>query len=299
MTLMFKYLRLLMLSSLLLVGMSACTTITPGHAGIVVNNLGKDKGVKDIPITTGFQLYNPLTTDIFIYPTSVQTAVWTHDVTEGHPANEEITFTTKDNMVVHVDASVSYQLISDSVPHFYVKFRTDDLNTFTHGFLRNTTRNAFDEIASAFTVDLIMGDNAAFIKAVRDKVQSEVAPIGVDIVQFGIIGAPRPPQQVIDSINAKVQATQIAIQKENEVRQANADAQKSIAYAKGQAESAIETARGEAEANRIKLMSITPTILAWRALDIQEQAISKWNGAQPQIVTGNGSTLLQLPSVGK
>lgn len=285
---------LILLSSLLLV-VSACTTIPAGSVGIVVNNLGHNRGVQDYATTTGFVTYNPWTTSVLEWPVNVQTAVWTASKDEGHPTNEEITFTTKDNMVVSADVSLSYSLLPEKVPAFYVKFRTADMETFTHGFLRNITRDSFNEVASAYPVERIMGDNADFIRETRAKVQGQVDQYGIHIDQFGVIGAPRPPAQVVASINAKVQATQIAIQKQNEVAQATADALKSVAYAKGQADSAIATAEGEAKSNQIKNQSITPTILEWRRLDIEEQKLKKWNGALPSTILGNGGTpMIQL-----
>lgn len=286
---------LLLIATMALVG---CTTIPAGHVGVIVNNIGKARGVQDIPAITGLQWYNPLTEDVFKWPTSMQNAVWTASKAEGHPIDESITFTNKDNMVISVDVSIGYTLQPEGVPAFYVKFRTDNMDTFTHGFLRNITRDAFNEVASQYPVERIMGDNAEFIGKVRAKIQSDVDPYKVKLEQFGIIGAPRPPQSITASINAKMAAVQLGIQKQNEVVQATADAQKTVATAKGAADAAIETARGEAESNRIKMQSLTPAILEWRKLDIQAASIEKWDGAQPQIIT-SGNSLLQLPALGK
>lgn len=281
---------------LLVMALTSCTTINPGNVGIVVNKFGSNKGVSDFPATTGFVSYNPFSTTIFEYPTFMQTAKWTASLTEGQATNEEISFTNKDNMTISVDVSLSYSLEANKVPAFYVKFRNDDLEQFTHGYLRNITRDAFNETGGKYSIDQIMGDNSAFLAEVKAKVQSQVNDIGVQISQFGIIGAPRPPAQVTASINAKLQATQIAIQKENEVRQAQADAQKAIAEAEGQSQSMIKRAQGEAESNRLKASSLSPAILEWRKLDVEQQAITKWDGKQPTTVIGSGTnTLLTLP----
>ena len=64
------------------------------------------------------------------------------------------------------------------------------------------------------------------------------------IDQFGFIGSPRPPSSVIDAINAKVQAQQIAVQKQNELVQAQADAAKLVAAADGQAKAQVAIANG-------------------------------------------------------
>jgi regulator of protease activity HflC (stomatin/prohibitin superfamily) len=76
----------------------------------------------------------------------------------------------------------------------------------------------------------------------------------------------RLPSEVKKSIDSKVAATQIAQQKENELRAAEADAAKAIAQAKGEAEST--RIRGEA-------LRTNPQAL-------QQMAIEKWNGQLPQ-----------------
>lgn len=284
----------------LTLGFSACTTVQPGHVGIQVNLSGSDKGVQDLPLRTGRIFYNPVTETVYTYPTFVQTAVWTASANEGRPSDESITFTTKDSMVVNADVSLSYSLQPDKVPNFYVKFRSDDLDRFTHGFLRNVARDQFNEAAGKYAIEQIMGDNEQFIKEVRARVEKEIASIGVHIDQFGFIGAPRPPKQVIDAINGKIQATQLAIQKENEIRQAQADAAKQVAQAEGVAKAAIARAQGEAEANRLRAASVTPQILEWERLAVAREAIGRWNG-QPSMFSSGGNTsptnfLFQMPT---
>lgn len=202
--------------------------------------------------------------------------------------NEEITFTNKDQMLIGADISLSYSLKAEKVPAFYVKFRNDDIDGFTHGFLRNVARDMFNETAGKYTIEQIMGDNGPFLAEVRQKLQTQVEPIGVVIEQFGLIGAPRPPQPVVDSINLKVQAIQNASRVENEIRQSQAEAQKAIAKAEG-----------EAKSNQILANSITPTLLQWRQLDLQQRSIEKWNGVTPVYTGGGAVPFLQLPSGGR
>jgi regulator of protease activity HflC (stomatin/prohibitin superfamily) len=251
--------------------------IEPGHVGILVNQSGSDRGVQDFPIKTGRVFYNPLTETVYEYPTFVQTAKWTKDVHEGNPINEEITFTNKDQMLISADISLSYSLKPEKIPAFYVKFRSDRIENFTHGFLRNTARDMFNETAGKYTIEQVMGDNGPFLAEVRERLQKAVEPVGVQLEQFGLIGAPRPPQQVIDSINMKAQAIQNALRVENEIRQSEAEAKKRIAQAEG-----------EARANQILASSITQNLVTWRQLDLQAQAVSKWNGTLPTYTGGNG-----------
>ncbi|HXA47332.1 MAG TPA: SPFH domain-containing protein, partial [Burkholderiaceae bacterium] len=124
--------------------------IPPGYTGIKVNRL-VDKGITHEDTVTGFVFYNPLQTQVVIYPTFVQRVVWTHDLNEGNPTNEELTFNTKDSVPVNLDVAVSYALSAQRVPEFYVKFRADQIQSFTHGFLRDTARNVVVAVGSEYT----------------------------------------------------------------------------------------------------------------------------------------------------
>jgi regulator of protease activity HflC (stomatin/prohibitin superfamily) len=270
------------------------TRIGPGRVGIKVDLAGSQRGVEDLPIRTGWVFYNFLSSTIVEYPTSVQTAKWTKDPNEGSPNNEEMSFNTKDGLTVYGDLSVSYHLDAAKVPAFYVKFRNDDIGQFTHGFLRNVARDAINRTGSQYTVQEIMGEKKSELEQnSRTDLQKQVADIGVVIDQFGFIGSPRPPQSVIDSINAKVQAQQIAVQKQNELVQSQADAAKLVAAAEGQAKAQVAVANGEAESNRLRAASISQNIIEWQKLAVTDRWIAKWDGRVPQVQTGtNGPGML-------
>lgn len=293
--LLMKLTKLALLAALVVTSSACVGRVEPGHAGIQVNSWGTNRGVQDYTITTGGYTYNPFTTSVFEYPTYVQSAVWTRDKAEGHPTNEEVTFTTNDQMAVAIDINIAYHLVQEKVPAFYVAFRSDDLNAFTHGWLRNQARDCINETAGKYKIEQIMGDNAPFIREVREDLQKKLDPIGVVLDQFGIIGAPRPPQPVIDAINAKNKAVQQAIQVENELRQSEAEAKKKVAQSEGEARSKIALAEGEAKANQVLQQSITPTLIQWRQLEIQTRATEKWDGKLPQYTLGGGIPLINIP----
>lgn len=264
---------------------AGCSRVDPGYVGIKVSYLGADRGVDDIPRVTGFVFYNPITTRILRYPTFVQTAIWTRAIEEGSPTNEEISFNSREGVVITADISLSHQLSPDKVPHFYIKFRSDDLRTYTHGFLRNVSRDAFNEVAPRFGVQEIYGERKEeFLTAVRNRINDEIAPFGDHLEQFGIIGAPRLPPTVVEALNAKITATQNAIRVENELRQAEAEAKKSVARA-----------QGEADANKVLTLSISPELIQYRLLQIQEAAIARWDGKRPMVEGSSSGLLLSLP----
>lgn len=267
---------------------SGCATrIGPGNVGIKVDLAGSQRGVEDLPIRTGWVFYNPAGSKVVEYPTYVQTAKWTRDLNEGRPINEEISFNTLQGLTVYGDVSLSYHLDPAKVPAFYVKFRSDDIDQFTHGFLRNVARDSMNRVAANYTVEEIMGEKKPEMEQrSRDELQSEVKDIGVVIEQFGFIGSPRPPESVVAAINAAQQAKYIAQQKQNELLQSQADAAKQVAAAEGQAKAQIAIAQGEAESNRLRAASISSQIIEWQKLAVTDRWIARWNGSMPQVQAG-------------
>ncbi|MDA8403261.1 MAG: SPFH domain-containing protein [Desulfobacteraceae bacterium] len=257
------------------------TIIEPGYTGIRINKL-VNQGVSKENIITGYVVYMPLFTSIVKYPTFVQRVAWTHDVGEGNPHNEELTFNTVDSVPVDMDVAVSYQLEAEKVPDFYTKFRADDIMTFTHGFLRDTTRNIVAKIGSEYTFDVINGaKKEEFLSRIATELNTEVKGFGVSIQQFGLIGSLRPPQELLNAVNAKTRAIQLAIQTENEIRSAQAEAKKRIAIAEG-----------DAAANKALASSLDPKLLEWERLKIEKGAIAKWDGKMPSVMSGNSSGMM-------
>lgn len=288
--------RTLALAALVFGSASCAKRVEPGHAGIKVNLYGSDRGVDAFPLVTGMVWYNPFSTTVLEYPTYVQTATWSRPTEDGG-TNEEISFNSREGLNITADVSLSYQLLHEKVPSFYTKFRSDNLDTFTHGFLRNVARDAFNEIATHYTVEELYGaKKEEFLAAARERINAQVDPFGVHMEQLGFVGAMRLPENVVKALNQKIQAIQDAITAENQLRQTQAQAAKDVARAEGDASANVARAKGEAEANRALVQSLTPNLMEWRRLILQQEAIAKWNGTLPVYSLGAGTTpLIQLP----
>ncbi len=278
----------LLLMALALSTVGCYKIIPPGHAGITVHQTGTSRGVNQIPVETGRVFYNPFNEDVLDYPTFVQRAIWTASSTEGkkddsgNRSNEEIAFQSKDSLHFTGDVAVAYQLMAAKVPHFYVQFRSDDLENFTHGFFRDAVRKAIGIAAQHYTQEEINGGRQADLEHEAEEiVKTAMAPFGVNIVQLAFTSPPRPPDQVKQAIQAKVAAIQRAEQIENEKRQAVAEGEKTIA-----------SAAAQAKANAVITSSITPQLLQWRQLDVMQ---AKWNGQMPMVSGSSSALMMQLP----
>jgi len=244
--------------------------IDAGHVGIKVNLYGSEKGVDDVTEVTGAVWYNPFRTQIFETPTFVQNAIWTADEREGSSYNEEFKLTTKDGMEIGLDISLNYLVSSGNAVAIFKKYRKP-LEEVANTVLRNYTRDGYNTASSYFTAEEIYSNRRVFEDLADSLVSAILEPEGFTVENIVLVSAVRLPKAIAKSIESKVEAKQIALQKEGELQQTTADAEKKIEKARGQAESMKLLADAESYSYKKKQSSLTPLL-------IQQQFIEKWNG---------------------
>src|SRR5262245_48647381 len=143
---------------LLLLAIVGFKRIDPGNVGIKVHYGGAQRGVDDFPTQIGWVFYVRGLSTVLEWPVFTQTVIWTRSPHEGRALNEEISFNSREGMPFTADVSVSYRLEASRVPHFYVQFRTDHLDQWSHGYLRNVTRDAFNEEGTRYTAEELYGE---------------------------------------------------------------------------------------------------------------------------------------------
>jgi regulator of protease activity HflC (stomatin/prohibitin superfamily) len=276
---------------LLVIGCQTTTRVDAGHVGIRVRLAGSDRGIQDMPVVTGWVLFNPLTEQIVLFPTSVQNVVWTASANEGRAVDESITFSSAEGVNISADIGLSFHIEPTLAPRLYGRFRLNDLAILSDGYMRNTVREAFNDVASRLPVQEIYGaGKSKMLNDVAQKCRDVFGKDGIVIDQLTINGALRLPTNVMDAINRAMEATQNAIQSRNRVAQVEAEATQAITQAHGQAEAARQKAEGdgdallirarsEAQANEIIRLSMTPAVLQYRAID-------HWDGKLPTYSAG-------------
>jgi regulator of protease activity HflC (stomatin/prohibitin superfamily) len=286
----------------LYMGCSTTTRVDAGHVGIRVKLAGSDRGIQDMPVVTGWVFYNPLTEQIILFPTSVQNVVWTQSAHEGKAYDESVTFSSSEGVNVNADIGLSFHIEASLAPKLYGRFRLNDLEKLSDGYMHNTVREAFNDVASKLAVQDIYGaGKSKMLAEVTQKCRDVFGKDGIIIDQLTINGTLRLPQNVSDAINRAMEATQNAIQSRNRVAQVEAEATQAITQAHGAAEAARQRAQGEADAllinaramaqaNEIIRLSTTPAVLQYRAIE-------HWDGKLPGY---NAGTLPMLTfDVGK
>lgn len=273
--------------SLLAMSLAACSAVPSGHVGVKVNLYGSDKGVDLQELSPG-RYWIGFYEELHVFPTFTQNYCWTKadDRECGNPGDDSISFQTVEGLTVSADVGISYFIDPTKVPLIFQKYRKG-VREITNIYLRNMVRDAIVTSASSRNVEDVYGKGKVeILNEVSKTVNSLVNPIGITVENIYWIGEIRLPPKVIESLNAKIAATQMAQQRQNEVAQAKAEADKKIEEARGQADSIILVAKSQAEANKILAESLTPEFLMY-------SGITRWDGQLPKI-TGGATPLIGM-----
>ncbi len=257
----------------------SCSKVPAGHVGIKVFLLGGSKGVDSQELGVG-RYYIGLNEELYLFPTYQQNYVWTRDTREGSPNDESFTFQTREGMEIGADFGISYHIDPKKVNLIFEKYRKG-IEEITDIYLRNNVRDALNSAASVRKViDVYGSGKTKLIKEVEDLVRKEVEPIGIRVDKIYLIGSFRLPQTVINALNSKIEATQMAQQRVNEIETEKAEALKKEAKAKGEANAILKVAQAQAKANLILAKSITKELVEYKRVE-------KWNGVLPQVSGGS------------
>lgn len=276
----------LFLFAMIAVASTSCTRIDAGHVGLVVKLYGSEKGVQDVTEVTGMVWYNPFTTQVYEFPTFVQNAVYAKLPTDGRVEDEEFRLTTKDGLVVTFDVSLNYRVSPDRVVSIFQKYRKP-LSELSHTTIRNYMRDAYNQISGQYTAEQLYENKNNFQNESEEYIKKNLLREGFIVEQVVLLNELRLPQAVVDNINAKINARQIALKKEQEVAQERAEAQKEVEKAKGYAESVRIRAEAEAQANKIVAMALSPNL-------IEYEKVKKWDGKNPEYVGSPGNAAVML-----
>ncbi|WP_145155506.1 prohibitin family protein [Pseudomonas oryzihabitans] len=257
----------MILAAGLLAALAGCSKVPAGNVGVIVNLYGSEKGVDLKEVGTG-RYWVGWNEELFLFPTFTQTETWSDA--------ESISFQTVEGMKVGSAVGITYSVDPEKVTTLFQKYRAG-IDEITNKFLRNMVRDAFNDVASKQPVESVYGAGKAdLLLAVEDRVRQQVKPIGINIERIYYAADLVLPPQVTNSLNAKIQATQMAEQRRNEVAQAKAEADKERARAQGEADAKLTLAEADAKAIQIRAQALrsNPDVVTLNAVE-------KWDGKLP------------------
>lgn len=242
--------------------------ISPGYVGVVVNMFGEEKGAQPKELRVGMHWIAPWK-KVYTFPIFEQNHIWA--------ADKSFTFQTGEGLNVNADLGISYHLHEDKIHILFCKYRRG-IEEITDLFIRNYARDAINKAASKMRIEDLYGcEKQSFLEDVQQKLRTDLQQLGIEIDRLYLIGTLHFPQGVVTALNAKIEAVQRAQQRENELREAEAQAKKEVATAQGYATSTLLKAKAEGESNAIVSNSLTDTLVKY-------ESIKKWDGKLPQVM---------------
>lgn len=275
----------------------ACSKVPVGNVGVKAYLLGGSKGVDTEELSPG-RYWIGVNEELYLFPTYTQTYVWTKEPDNKSTSftgnqDESITFQSIEGMNVNADVGITYAVNPGKVTTLFQKYRRG-IDEITDLYLRNIVKDAFVAEAGKMKIETVYTAKEKLLLDVQARVQAHVAPLGINVEKLYWAGGFRLPQQVTQSINASIKATQDAITAQNGVAIAKAEADKKVAAARGWAESRILQANAEAEA-----ISIKGKALRENPATIELSALEKWDGRLPVTMAGGAVPFITVPNAGK
>jgi regulator of protease activity HflC (stomatin/prohibitin superfamily) len=258
----------LLMCMILTLTVSSCgyERIDAGHAGIRVNLYGDNKGVDNVTEVTGAVWYWPQSTEIHEFPLFVQDASYAGD--------NRLKVKTNDGMEVTIETGLNYRVDPDKVVQLFKTYRKP-LDELEMGVIQKAVRQSYSDAISNFSAEDSYTIKDSLIALAKSKLRARLEPEGFMIEDLVYISDPEPPVGVKGSIEAKIKAKQVALQKEQELAQTIADNNKAISKARADSTVMVTNAAAEAKSNQLRQQTLTPLL-------IQQQFIEKWDGALSQ-----------------
>jgi regulator of protease activity HflC (stomatin/prohibitin superfamily) len=231
--------------------LNSLTIISAGHIG-VQSTFGE---VNMVPIQEGIHLVNPIS------------AIKNVDVRLATATLAAANAGTKDLQVVHTDIVVNYRLDPIRVPFILKEFGID----VDAKILGPSMNEAFKSVTGHYNSEELITKRDEVSASILEHVKEKVAPYSITINSVSLVNFAFSPEYQ-KAIESKVIATQAALKAEQDLRRVEIEAKSRIAQAKG-----------EAEAISIQAQAIQSS---GGAQYVQLQAIEKWNGALPTMMSG-------------
>lgn len=247
--------------------------VEPGNVGIIVNRLGDEKGVEQQVKGVG-RYWIGWNEDLYTFPTFKQMKTY----------DGIFTFQMSDGTTIGYHIGVAYKVNPTKVATVFQTYRKG-VDEITDSDLQQKIADSLNRLASRMTTDkFIDGGKSDLLTQALSMIQAEMTPVGIEVISLSYVGKPEYPPTVIASINAKVTANQVTLQREQEIKQSEAEAEKERAKARGESDSARIRAQGEADAIKLRgeALAANPNV-------IQLDAIAKWNGVMPTTMVPGAS----------
>ena len=271
------------------VGLMCTSKIAPGYAGVVYN---MDGGIEEDVLGQGFHMVAPWK-HVVEYPVSTETVYYSKSH-EGDSDDEKakkdtsVNVNTKDGKQVNVSITYAFHMDPGNLPAVFTKFRGQPTEAIVAGYMKNEMYQAVNEVTSQYSLMELVGDKRPVInEEILAKFRDSLNEYGIMIETFNLSDVV-PDEATKDAIQKVVNSQNELERVKVEKQTAEVEAEKKRIEAEGEARAKVIRAEGEAQANAKLQQSLTDLI-------VKQQAIEKWKGDMPQVMTGSDGVLFNIP----
>lgn len=247
----------------LLVRLSPFVSVQAGHKG-VVTVFGK---VQPQSLDEGLHAINP-----FARVVQLSTRIQKTD-SQGDAASRDL-----QQVTTHI--ALQYHINPLDVPTFYQRVGPAYDETVVAPQIQET----FKAVTARYTAEELITRREEVRAAIRDlldKKLKELTGSGLLVDDFSITNFAFS-RSFSAAIEAKQEAEQLALKAKRDLERIQVEAQQKVAFA-----------QAEAESLRLQKQEITPDLIKLREIEVQRQAIEKWDGHLPN-VNGGAMPFLNL-----
>lgn len=267
-----------------------CTTRVP--AGYVAVQYNMNGGVKDEVLTQGWHVVSP-TTKTTLYTIGIEQSYLTAGENGDSKGDESFTASSSEGKAMTIDLTFTYQYQTENVTNIFTKFKGQSGKEVRDSFIKPNIVSWTKEVIARYKVSDVLGEERANINlALTEYLAEKFENYGITISNVSLINID-VDEETRQAINAKITAQQNAetqaINNQTNIEKAEAEAKVKLTQAQAEADAKKIQAEAEAEANELLQKSLTDKIL-------RQEYIDKWNGELPEIVTGNDSISLMIPT---
>ncbi|MBL6749641.1 MAG: prohibitin family protein [Nevskia sp.] len=242
----------------LLTRLSPFVTVPAGAKG-VVTLFGR---IQPLALDAGLHVINP-----FARVTSISTRIQKTD-SQGDAASRDL-----QQVTTHI--ALQYHINAQDVPQFYQKVGLNYDETVVAPQIQET----FKAVTARYTAEELITKREDVRAAIRDLLDAKLKDLsgnGLLVDDFSITNFAFS-RSFSAAIEAKQEAEQLALKARRDLERVQVEAQQKIALA-----------QAEAESLRLQKQEITPDLIKLREIEVQRQAIDKWDGHLPNV---NGGAL--------
>lgn len=239
---------------LLLLGPMRPWVIVPaGNRGVVLQ-LGAVSGI----LGEGFHFRVPLIQKVIPFNVQVQKTE-----TDAAAASKDLqTISSKIALNYHVDPGTVSRIFQQIGMNFEAKV------------IDPAVQEAVKAVTARYTAEELITKRQKVALEIQDLLTGRLRKSDIIVDAFSIVNF-EFSQEFNKAIESKQTAEQLALKAQRDLQRIKIEAEQKVAQAKA-----------EAEALRIQKAEVTPELVRLREIEVQKQAVEKWDGKMPQVTGG-------------